>query len=103
MGAASSLCHCIGNLRSGEHVSATVMLLLTAQVCLTSQPERRPPPPNIPQAFLVAETSLLGWLSLPRADLRTFISLVGPLSPTAGRQDHEGQRNVILGALKALT
>lgn len=46
MGAASSLCHCIGNLRSGEHVSATVMLLLTAQVCLTSQPERRPPPPT---------------------------------------------------------
>ena len=42
MRAARRLCHCMGNLRSGEWVLANVAQLLTAQVCLTSQPETPP-------------------------------------------------------------
>ena len=53
MGAASSLCHCAGNLRSGECVLAKVTQLLTAQVCLTSQPETSP---HALQPLLTAET-----------------------------------------------
>lgn len=51
--AASSLCHCVGNLRSGACVLAKVTQLLTAQVCLTSQPETSP---HARQPLLTAET-----------------------------------------------